>query len=86
MATIYRKGGDVVAECEACGAECTELFFAYSDRALRVCEDCLEEDFKEMFEEWKADHAVDLDYEERRQDEQNVIDTEEAYRDMREDD
>lgn len=83
---IYRKSGDAVCECGGCGVECTELFVAYSDRALWVCEDCLREDFVEMFEDWKAEHAVDLDYEESRQDEQNAIDAEEAYRDMRGDD
>lgn len=83
---IYRKSGDAVCECDGCGKECTELFESFSDPSVWVCEDCLQEDFDEARENWKADHAVDLDYEEKRQDEQNAIDSEEQYRDMRGDD
>lgn len=83
---IYRKNDDVLGECDACGEECAELFESLNDKDVRLCEDCLRDDFAEAFENWKAEHFVDLDFEERRQDEQARIDAEEQNRAMREDD
>lgn len=82
---IYKKCGDCVAECDGCGKENDELFVSFSDRDLWVCEQCLKEDFDEAFENWKAEHLVNLDAEYEEQDEQDAIDAEEQYRDMRED-
>lgn len=83
---IHRKNGDVLADCDGCGEECPEVFESFSNPSVWVCEKCLEEDFKEAFENWKAEHFIDLEDEERRQDEQARIEAEEQNRAMREDD
>lgn len=66
--SIYRKCGDLVAECDGCGEECEELFIAYSNKDTWLCEDCLKEDFDEAFENWKVENFVDLEAEEEKQD------------------
>lgn len=83
---IYKKCGDCVADCDACGKENDELFVSFSDPNLWICEECLQEDFAEAFENWKGEHLVNLDAEYEEQEEQAQIDAAEQYKDMMEDD